>query len=157
MICKSCGYENAEGCVFCANCGASLEAPAEEAVVEAPVVEAPVVEAAPAKKDGMTIAALILGIAGLALALLCGCCGCAYVPLVVSIVGLVLGIIAFKKAKDAGAENKMALVALILSAAGCLVSLIGIILGAIVPSILAGMGIDMMGMDMVEDMMYMLR
>ena len=153
MICKSCGYENAEGCVFCANCGASLEeAPAVEAVVEAPVVEA-----APAKKDGMTIAALILGIAGLALALLCGCCGCAYVPLIVSIVGLVLGIVAFKKAKDAGVENKMALTALILSAAGCLVSLIGIILGSIVPSILAGMGVDLMGMDMLEDMMYMLR
>ena len=100
---------------------------------------------------------LILGIAGLALALLCGCCGCASVPLVVSIVGLVLGIIAFKKAKDAGAENKMALVALILSAAGCLVSLIGIILGSILPTILAGMGVDLMGMDMLEDMMYMLR
>lgn len=150
MICKSCGYENAEGCVFCANCGASLEeTPAVEAVVEAPIVEA-----APAKKDGMTIAALVLGIAGLALALLCGCCGCASVPLIVSIVGLVLGIIAFKKAKDAGAENKMALVALILSAAGCLVSLIGIILGAILPTMLAGMGMDM---DFMEDMMYMLR
>lgn len=155
MTCKSCGYENAEGSVFCANCGASMEAPAVEPVVET-TYEQPVEVVAPAKKsNGMTIAALILGIVGLVGNTICSClCGClgGAPSLLMSIAGLVLGIVAMNKSKKEGEKNNMALTAIILSGVGILLYIIfALVGGAISSAIMGSAGMDA---DFFEDMMY---
>ncbi len=167
MTCKSCGYENVEGSVFCANCGAAMEAPAPavETVVEpqysAPQYSAPQPAPAPAKKaDGLSITAMILGIVGLVGGSICNClCGClAGVPsLLMCIAAVVLGIIGMKKASDKGTKSTMALVGVILGGIGLLLCIIGMVLSSVLTdamntAIFGNMG-GMDFMDMIEDMM----
>lgn len=151
MICKSCGYENAEGSIFCANCGASMEAPV--APVVDTYVEQPVEVVAPKKKsDAMTIIALILGIVGLVFSTICSClCGClGSIPaIIMCITGLILGIVALTKSKKNGEKNGMALTAIILSGVGILMTIIFALIGGAISA--AIMGED--GMEILEDMM----
>lgn len=156
MTCKSCGYENAEGSVFCANCGASMEAPvAVEPVVETSYAQPAEVVAPKKKADGMTITALILSIVGLVGNTICSClCGClgGSPALIMSIVGLILGIIAMNKSKKNGEKNNMALTAVILSGVGILMFIIfALIGGAISSAIMGSAGMDA---DFFEDLMY---
>lgn len=131
MICKSCGYENAEGSVFCANCGASMEAPVAEVVADQPYVETPVV-AEKKKAEPMGIIAMILGILGLLGSTFCSClCGClgGSPALIMCIAGVVLGIIGLNKSKKQGEKNTMALVGIILSGVGILLFIIFALVG----------------------------
>lgn len=151
MICKSCGYENAEGSVFCANCGASMEAPVAEVVVDQPIVEAPVV-AEKKKSEPMGIISMILGIVGLLGSTICSClCGClgGSPALLMCIAGVVLGVIGMNKSKKLGEKNTMALVGIILSGVGILLFIIFALVGGAISAAIMGDG----GMDVMEDLM----
>lgn len=151
MICKSCGYENAEGSVFCANCGASMEAPVAEVVVDQPIVEAPVV-AEKKKSEPMGIISMILGIVGLLGSTICSClCGClgGSPALLMCIAGVVLGVIGMNKSKKLGEKNTMALVGIILSGVGILLFIIFALVGGAISTAIMGDG----GMDVMEDLM----
>ncbi len=126
MFCKNCGATNGDNAAFCVNCGAALT---EETVVlnEQPVKEQPAYEqpaqpvqpvytqpVAPIQNTvvpgkGMGTASLVLGILSLTI-----CCG-ATLP---AIIGLILGIISAKNAKDAGMKNGTATAGIICSAIG---------------------------------------
>ena len=150
MICKSCGYENAEGSVFCANCGASMEAPVAEVVVDQPYVETPVV-AEKKKAEPMGIIAMILGILGLLGSTFCSClCGClgGSPALIMCIAGVVLGIIGLNKSKKQGEKNTMALVGIILSGVGILLFIIFALVGGAISTAILG------DAEIFEDLMH---
>lgn len=150
MICKSCGYENAEGSVFCANCGASMEAPVAEVVADQPYVETPVV-AEKKKAEPMGIIAMILGILGLLGSTFCSClCGClGGIPaLIMCIAGVVLGIIGLNKSKKQGEKNTMALVGIILSGVGILLFIIFALVGGAISTAILG------DTEIFEDLMH---
>ena len=150
MICKSCGYENAEGSVFCANCGASMEAPVAEVVADQPYVETPVV-AEKKKAEPMGIIAMILGILGLLGSTFCSClCGClgGSPALIMCIAGVVLGIIGLNKSKKQGEKNTMALVGIILSGVGILLFIISALVGGAISTAFLG------DTEIFEDLMY---
>ena len=150
MICKSCGYENAEGSVFCANCGASMEAPVAEVVADQPYVETPVV-AEKKKAEPMGIIAMILGILGLLGSTFCSClCGClgGSPALIMCIAGVVLGIIGLNKSKKQGETNTMALVGIILSGVGILLFIIFALVGGAISTAILG------DTEIFEDLMY---
>lgn len=143
-ICNSCGAQMNDTDRFCMSCGADQRvaeaAPVTPAAEPDPVVEpTPVVEpvqtytpveptpaytydtnsyTAPAENpgNGLSIASLILGIAGIV------CC----IP-PCSIVGLILGIVA----KNKGSKSGMATAGIVLGAIGCALTVIFIILYAI--------------------------
>ena len=152
MYCASCGTENTENNTFCSNCGASLTPAVEAEPVAAPVApETPVytaqVEQQPAKKDGMGIASLVLGILGLLGNTVCNClCGCigGAPSFIMSIIGLVLGIMSNNKAKAAGTKNQLAFVGMILSVVALVLFFIVLIFNAIFgAAIFSEMGYDM--------------
>ena len=150
MICKSCGYENAEGSVFCANCGASMEAPVAEVVADQPYVETPVV-AEKKKAEPMGIIAMILGILGLLGSTFCSClCGClgGSPALIMCIAGVVLGIIGLNKSKKQGEKNTMALVGIILSGVGILLFIIFALVGGAISTAILG------DTEIFEDLMH---
>lgn len=150
MICKSCGYENAEGSVFCANCGASMEAPVAEVVADQPYVETPVV-AEKKKAEPMGIIAMILGILGLLGSTICSClCGClgGSPALIMCIAGVVLGIIGLNKSKKQGEKNTMALVGIILSGVGILLFIIFALVGGAISTAILG------DTEIFEDLMH---
>lgn len=162
MTCKSCGAEIADGAKFCENCGNKIEEPVNETVNEAANevteekeperVEAEVVSggasestysessaAAPAGADiekgpqGYSIASLVCGILGL----LCCCCG--WIGLVISVAGIVLGIIALNK----NCEGRgMAIAGIVCGGIGALVALTGVIVAAATGSITDAMNVD---------------
>ena len=139
MVCKNCGANNVDGSVFCANCGASLQV--EEAQTQtytpapdfgtAPEINPTVEVVDPGKKMGL--AAFILGIVSTALSVLCSCvCGCiGPVALIAGVVGLILSVMAVKKSKAVGIDNKQAKIGFILSAVGVALNLIGFIVSLI--------------------------
>ena len=140
MVCKNCGANNVDNSAFCANCGASLQAaPAQnQTYTPAPdfgnVGVAPEVTPAtedPGKKLGL--ASFILGIVSTALSVLCSCaCGCiGPVALIVGAVGIVLSIMAVKKSKAVGIDNKQAKIGFILSAIGVALNVIAFIISLI--------------------------
>ena len=146
MICKNCGSNVAEGFTYCTNCGAQMPAAQQPAfdpyedtgVLEteapapapaphtAPAVETPkpAYNAAPQKTaedpgKGLGMAALILGIASIVMG-----------SPVASVVGIILGSKAKKKSTEAGYENSLAKIGVILSIVGIVVSIVGIIAGS---------------------------
>ena len=135
MICKKCGVENADDVLFCTACGASMkeEANAEAVETETVVAEEPVVKPDPGK--GLGLIALILSIAGLVLGIVCSC-GCAFLgsilPGILCIAGFILAIIAMVKSKSAGYKNGKAIVALILSIVAIVVMFVFIIVNGVV-------------------------
>lgn len=97
MLCNNCGHENADGVIFCVNCGNEMHPQAAE-VVE-PTCAEPVMPK-PAKIMGLI--AMICGIVSL---VMCLCYGSG---LVFGIAGLVLGILAKKKAAEVNLKNSQA-------------------------------------------------
>ena len=94
MFCQNCGRQNPDGTAFCSNCGSALNgAPAAPVAPVTPVVPAPA--AVPGK--GLGIASMVVGI----ISLVMFCTG--WFAIICAIVGTVLGGVALKKAKDAGA------------------------------------------------------
>lgn len=73
---------------------------------------------------GFQIASLILGIVSIV-----GCCCCGFLIIPCAIVGLILGIIGMKKAKECGVNSGMSLAGIITSAVGIV---IGIICAAVI-------------------------
>ena len=130
MICKVCNTDNKPGAVFCENCGATLE--------QAPVT-CDVETTVPATDPGKTLnlISLILGIASLALGIICSCITCGGIlPSLLGVAAIVLGAIGMKKSKSAGFSGKMGMIGLILGIAGVvIVTLLGIII-----AVLGGIG-----------------
>ncbi len=116
MFCPSCGAPNEEGTVFCGNCGAALTAdaipPADEAPLRSDAPEevaltipppppppeppGPSIRAVSATvpTNGMAIASLILGIAGLTV-----------VPTIGSVLALILGYMAKRDIRQRPTES----------------------------------------------------
>ena len=107
--------------------------------VDAPEFQPPVGEPAPAPTavpgKGLGIAAVVVGalslVVGVVLNCLCGLLG-SFPFFVTAIVAIVLGAIAMKKAKDAGAKNTLALVGLILG----IVTLVALVAGSIINAVI---------------------
>ena len=131
MKCKFCGAELPDDAVVCSVCDAPVEA---EQTNNSEAFEPELTETAPEKtKDGKTLAlvAMILGIVALVLPFCCCLIACipfveyvgAICTFVMSVVGLILGIVANTQAKKAGVKNKMAIVAIILCSIGIVVAI----------------------------------
>ena len=114
MYCPKCGTPNKEEARFCQTCGQALNAnPAPAAPPMAPVY--PTYPSTPAPKPklpgkGVGIASMSVGISSLVLFCLW------YLAFPASIVGLALGCVATKKAKEVGAKNGMATAGIVCSA-----------------------------------------
>ncbi len=91
MFCKNCGAECADGVKFCEKCGTAMDQP----VYQTPVAN----NSFPGK--GMGIASMVLGI--VALVLFC----IFYISIPCGIVGLVLGALAYKKARAVGVKSNI--------------------------------------------------
>lgn len=153
MVCKHCGEVLADGAKFCENCGNKVEEVVEEVVREVETVEETVnedvfeesykeperVDAEVVSDDftaetpeapvddsekgpqGYSIASLVCGILGL----LCCCCG--WFGLIVSIAGIVLGVISLNK----NCEGRgMAIAGIVCGGIGALVAVIAVIIAA---------------------------
>ena len=140
MVCKNCGANNVDNSVFCANCGASLAEETANTYTPTPDFGnagvapeiTPTVEAVdPGKKLGL--AAFILGIVSTALSVLCSCaCACmGPVAFIVGVVGIILSVMAVKKSKAVGIDNKQAKIGFILSAVGVLLNIIAFIISLV--------------------------
>lgn len=165
MTCKSCGAEIADGAKFCENCGNKIEEPVNETVneavnetveekeperVEAEVVSGGASESTYSEKadasassvagadidkgpQGYSIASLVCGILGL----LCCCCG--WIGLVISVAGIILGIISLNK----NCEGRgMAIAGIVCGGIGALVALTGVIVAAATGSIADSLNVD---------------
>jgi hypothetical protein len=130
MICNNCGCEvNGE---YCNNCGARVDYNAELNVDNS--VNAEIVTPAKDPGKGLGIASLVLGIVAIAFGTICSClaaCLGGFLPLVCGIVGIVLGVLANKKSKQAGFNNKLAKIGMILSIVACALIVLFIILNGI--------------------------
>lgn len=109
MYCKNCGnfFENGD---TCPSCGTKMADPGK----------------------GLGIASLVLGICGLVFSWLCSCfftCFSGLFPLVLSVVGLILGIVGNNKSKAAGFKNTLATVGLILSIVALAITVLCMFLG----------------------------
>ena len=149
MVCKHCGETLADGAKFCENCGNKVEeaVTASESFKEPERVEAEVVsegtstssysetESTTAREpeysasaeleekgpQGYSIASMVCGILGL----LCCCCG--WFGLIVSIAGIVLGVISLNK----NCEGRgMAIAGIVCGGIGALVAVIAVIIAA---------------------------
>lgn len=107
MFCSHCGAQNADNTAFCSNCGANLTQPTATPVNGQPAGYPAAAGSIPGK--GLGIASMVLGI----IALVMFCTG--WFAMICALVGVVLGGIALKKAKDAGMKNGMAVAGLVCS------------------------------------------
>lgn len=148
MKCNNCGNENVTG-AFCEVCGTEMVAePIAEATNEPVIVnEANVVEADAAVDPGKTLGtvSMILGIVGIVLGITCPCafaCLGSIAPFIISVAGVILGILAMSKSKAAGLKNKTALIGVILCAVAIVLTVIcnicGSFLGIAVTGIVNG-------------------
>ena len=124
MICKVCNTDNAPGTMYCENCGATLEQ--ETVVTESYNSDVPATD--PGKT--LNIISLISGIASVALSFVCTCFSCGGIlPSALGVLAIILGAIGMGKSKNAGFNNKMGMIGLILGIAGvALVAVISIVL-----------------------------
>ena len=140
MVCKNCGANNVDGSVFCANCGASLQVEEAQAQTYTPAPDFgtapeinPTVEVVdPGKKMGLI--SLILGIVSVVLGGICSCsCGCigGFLPFAAGVAGIILAVLAIKKSKTVGMDNKQAKIGFILSVVGVLTFFIALIFNII--------------------------
>lgn len=148
MLCKNCNNPLEEGTKFCAICGAAVEeSPDAAEVTEIAEIPEPEIIAENTTDPGKTfgLISLILGIASLVLTLGCSCCTCgsgmfgvallgiiafiggAVVEALLSVGGIILGIVGSIKSKGAGIKNKLAIVGIILSAAALVVIVVIVI------------------------------
>ena len=169
MVCKHCRETLADGAKFCENCGNKVEeaVTASESFKEPERVEAEVVsegtstssysetESTTAREpeysasaeleekgpQGYSIASMVCGILGL----LCCCCG--WFGLILSIAGIVLGIISLKK----NCEGRgMAIAGIVCGGIGACFTLIGIIIGLASGSIMPDLN-DITDLDNLGD------
>ena len=121
MNCPNCNAELQPGATFCTNCGTAIAA--EQAVVPAQD---------PGKGQG--VASLILGIAGLALPVLCGWCygTGSLLGIICSIIGLIMGSNALKASAAAGFQNGSAKAGKICSLIGVILFAVGAVLGVLI-------------------------
>ena len=150
MVCKICGTANVDGSVFCSNCGTTLQAeetqaytaPNPEFAQTEPAPEATPVVVDPGKTFGLV--SMILGIVTAALGALCACfCTCVGpLAIVTGAVGIVLAVLAVKKSKTVGLDNKKAKIGFILCAVGIVLSIFNLILGLILSA--SGVTADLM-------------
>lgn len=145
--CGNCGKEMEDSAVFCENCGAKNEVPAQADVI----VEQPASDALPVKDRVLSIIGMVLGIVALVwafvtliLALVVPTMGIAYsiCGYIFAIPGMILSCIGNKSGK-----SKMAKI-------GKIFSLICLILFAVllVISIIVGVATDFSDLDVIEDM-----
>lgn len=143
MICKACNTDNIPGSSFCNHCGAALEQGSADMqnITETTPVSIP----DPGKV--MNLVSLLLGIASMIFSASALCtCGQLDVSDYVLVFGMaitssILGIMGFKKSKDAGFNNKQGIVGMILGIAGTVfliaitIILVGIILAIIIQNV----------------------
>lgn len=160
MYCNNCGYNNADGNIICVNCGANLGTNAdyqnsgynEQANYgQQPVYgyennyengyensyengyDNTVLEKKPV--DVLGIVSIILGAVGIVLSVGSCCCIIPFVPwimiilaLFLGVAGIVLGAISMKKAKKQGEKSVLGLVGLILSIVAMLTFIFSLVL-----------------------------
>ena len=135
MICKVCNTDNAPGTMYCENCGATLEQ--ETVVTESYNSDVPATD--PGKT--LNIISLISGIASVALSFVCTCFSCGGIlPSALGVLAIILGAIGMGKSKNAGFNNKMGMIGLILGIATIVVVVIFIIVNAVAGGILGAAG-----------------
>lgn len=134
MICKDCNSENENGLQFCTNCGANLE---PETVTEA-VAETEETVAATDPGKVLNLISLILGIVSLLSGSICSClaaCVGGTPAALVAVGAIVTGVLGMKKSKEAGFNNKLGLIGMILGIATLAIVLVLIIINAVVGGI----------------------
>lgn len=133
MFCPNCGAQNPDNTAFCANCGTNFAQSAAPVYGQpaapvygqpaAPVYGQPAYPVAPATVPGkgLGIASMVLGI--IALVLFCT----SWFAVACAVVGVVLGGVGLKKAKDAGMKNGMAVAGIVCSVIALAIDIIIII------------------------------
>lgn len=122
--CKNCGSLNNDGVLYCASCGAPMQA-AQPQQPSYPVnnYQQPVPQSVPGK--GLGITSMVLGIIGLVLFCFW------FISLPCAIVGIILGCISISQAKEAGMKNGMATAGIVCSAIAIVLVILILILAAI--------------------------
>lgn len=125
MFCPNCGAQNPDNTAFCANCGTSFTQSAAPVYGQpaAPVYGQPAYPVAPTTVPGkgLGIASMVLGI--VALVLFCT----SWFAVACAIVGVILGGVSLKKAKDAGMKNGMAVAGIVCSVIALAIDIIIIV------------------------------
>ncbi len=128
MVCPKCGMQNSNEAGFCASCGAPLvpqtpyAPPVQPGMPMQPGVPYVYKQAVPGK--GLGIASMVLGIVSLVMF----CSG--WLAVICAIVGVILGGVGYKKAKDAGMKNGMAVAGMTCSIIALAILLLLIFAGA---------------------------
>lgn len=130
MLCSNCGVQNDDNLNYCTNCGAPLSqgspAAPQQPVYQQPVAPQPVYQVAPViPGKGMGIAGMVLGIVGLVFVCFF------YIGLPCSIIGLILSVLSFNKAKAVGQQNSMATAGIVCSCISLGINVISLILAVI--------------------------
>lgn len=125
--CKNCGSLNNDGVLYCASCGAPMQAAQpQQPIYPVNNYQQPVPQSVPGK--GLGITSMVLGIVGLVLFCFW------YISIPCAIVGIILGCISKSHAKEAGMKNGMATAGIICSAIAIALAIVLVIL------VVVGMG-----------------
>ena len=122
--CKNCGSLNNDGVLYCASCGAPMQAAQpQQPIYPVNNYQQPVPQSVPGK--GLGITSMVLGI--ISLVLFCFW----FIALPCAIVGIILGCISISQAKEAGMKNGMATAGIVCSAIAIVLVILILILAAI--------------------------
>ena len=122
--CKNCGSLNNDGVLYCASCGAPMQAAhPQQPIYPVNNYQQPVPQSVPGK--GLGITSMVLGIIGLVLFCFW------FISLPCAIVGIILGCISISQAKEAGMKNGMATAGIVCSAIAIVLVILILILAAI--------------------------
>ena len=118
MFCKTCGKDINENAVICPHCGCETGKPMQYGQTVQTVQYEPAPQPVEKKENTSALVGFIMSLLGLT----------GILPFVGSIVGLILGIMGNKKAKEMNGDKGMSTAAIIISAIGLALAVLAVLL-----------------------------
>lgn len=118
MFCKTCGKDINENAVICPHCGCETGKPMQYVQTVQTVQYEPAPQPVEKKENTSALVGFIMSLLGLT----------GILPFVGSIVGLILGIMGNKKAKEMNGDKGMSTAAIIISAIGLALAVLAVLL-----------------------------